>query len=60
MPKFITYQRPAPVKKQSWDGGKVGHAFGPVRNAPQPELPRALPSSLHQLELALGKPGKQP
>ncbi len=30
MPKFLTYQRPAPVNKQSW-GGKPGHAYGPTR-----------------------------
>lgn len=54
MPKFMTYQRPTPVNKQSWSG-KPGHAYGPIRKAPQPELPKTLPSSMHQLELALGK-----
>ncbi len=54
MPKFMTYQRPAPVNKQSW-GGKPGHGFGPVRKTPQVELPKTLPSSMHQLELALGR-----
>ena len=30
MPKFLTYQRPAPVNKQAWLG-KPGQAYGPVR-----------------------------
>jgi hypothetical protein len=55
MRSTITYRRPAPVNKHNWDGGKVGNAFGPVRKGPQPELPKTLPTSLHQLELALGK-----
>jgi hypothetical protein len=54
MPKFMTYQRPTPVNKQSW-GGKTGHGFAPVRKAPQADLPKTLPSSMHQLEQALGK-----
>lgn len=56
MPKFMTYQRPAPINKQSW-GGKPGHAYGPLRKAPEVKLPKALPSYQHQLEQALGKPG---
>jgi|EndMetStandDraft_6_1072998.scaffolds.fasta_scaffold4732473_1 hypothetical protein len=46
MPKFMTYQRPVPVNKQSW-GGKPGHAYGPVRKPvkvekteQQPALPK--------------------
>ena len=46
MPKFLSYQRPTPVNKQSW-GGKPGQAYGPVRkpakvvkaDAPEPRLP---------------------
>lgn len=30
MPKFFSYQRPAPVNKQAW-GGKPGYAYGPIR-----------------------------
>jgi hypothetical protein len=37
MPKFITYQRPAPVNKAGWGGGKAGrHPHQPVR---RPQLP---------------------
>jgi hypothetical protein len=37
MPKFATYQRPAPVNKQTW-GGKPGVAYGkkPAKKAPKP------------------------
>lgn len=36
MPKFMTYQRPAPVNKQSWSG-KPGAPFGkPGKQAPKP------------------------
>jgi hypothetical protein len=28
MPKFITYQRPAPVNKASWGNGKGGPKLG--------------------------------
>ena len=34
MPKFITYQRPAPVNKQNWNGGPK-----------QPPLPRRAPAT---------------
>jgi hypothetical protein len=32
MPKFMTYQRPVPVNKQSW-AGRPGHTNGPIRKA---------------------------
>jgi len=37
MPKFATYQRPAPVNKESW-GGRPGVAYGktPGKKAPKP------------------------
>ena len=36
MPKFMTYQRPAPVNRQA-RGGKPGVAYGkPGRQAPKP------------------------
>jgi hypothetical protein len=36
MPKFLTYQRPAPVNKQNWSG-KPGTTYGkPGRHAPKP------------------------
>jgi hypothetical protein len=36
MPKFITYQRPAPVNKAGW-AGKPGAAQGkPDKRAPKP------------------------
>lgn len=54
MPKFMTYQRPAPVNRQSWSG-KAGQGSAPARKTPQAEVPKAPPSSMHQLELALGK-----
>lgn len=37
MPKFMTYQRPAPVNKQSW-GGRSGGPTGPKTQ--KAELPR--------------------
>jgi hypothetical protein len=37
MPKFMTYQRPAPVNKQSW-GGKPGHPVGPANKQKLPRL----------------------
>ena len=36
MPKFLTYQRPAPVNKAGW-GGKPGTAYGkPGKQLPKP------------------------
>jgi hypothetical protein len=36
MPKFMTYQRPAPVNKSNW-GGKPGTTWGrPGKQAPKP------------------------
>jgi len=29
MPKFMTYQRPAPVNKTSWSGRPGGNAYQP-------------------------------
>jgi len=31
MPKFMTYQRPAPVNKQSWGGRAGATPYQPVR-----------------------------
>jgi len=44
MPKFMTYQRPAPVNKTSWTGRPGGNAYQPIRRpaahpAPEPHKP---------------------
>lgn len=38
MPKFITYQRPAPVNKANWGGRPAGNPYLPVRRAPAPPV----------------------
>ena len=37
MPKFLTYQRPAPVKKDHWNGAPSKKAARPVRPPVQPK-----------------------
>ncbi|HEV2514712.1 MAG TPA: hypothetical protein VGV07_05655 [Devosia sp.] len=38
MPKFMTYQRPNPVNKQSWAGRSGATPYQPIRKpAPMPE-----------------------
>ncbi len=44
MPKFITYQRPAPVNKAAWNGGKPGNPYAPVRRPQLPPPPKSLPA----------------
>jgi hypothetical protein len=45
MPKFITYQRPAPVNKAGWGGGKPDrHPYQPLRRPPLPPVQPGLPS----------------
>lgn len=39
MPKFMTYQRPAPVNKTSWGGRPGGNAYQPVRRPAAPPAP---------------------
>jgi hypothetical protein len=46
MPKFMTYQRPAPVTKQNWN-----HA--PARKA---ELPRKAPEQQQKLPATMATP----
>jgi hypothetical protein len=43
MPKFITYQRPAPISKRNWN-----HAPNPKKDVPRkaPEQPRAATHTL--------------
>ena len=43
MPKFMTYQRPVPVNKQSW-GGKPGHTHGPARKPAKVARTELLPA----------------
>ena len=40
MPKFLTYQRPAPVNKANWSG-KPGTAYG----KPGKQLPKPAPAA---------------
>ena len=57
MPKFITYQRPAPATRQKWKGG--GRPGAPVGKAGT-KAPKAAPEEgrldLH-LDLKLPRPG---
>ncbi|WP_156342782.1 hypothetical protein [Devosia sp. A16] len=49
MPKFITYQRPAPVNKQSWGGRQSSNAYPPIRRPaahPAPGLQKLPPPQL--------------
>lgn len=39
MPKFMTYQRPAPVNKQSWNGRPTANPHQPVRRSTGPAAP---------------------
>ncbi len=40
MPKFMTYQRPTPVNKSAWGGGKAGgNPYQPARRSPAPPIP---------------------
>jgi len=41
MPKFATYQRPAPVNKASWGGKPGGSPYQPGR---RPQLPPVQPT----------------
>jgi hypothetical protein len=41
MPKFATYQRPAPVNKQTW-GGKPGVPYG---KTPKQKVPKPAPDA---------------
>jgi hypothetical protein len=49
MPKFITYQRPAPVNKSSW-GGQPGAPYGKPGKQPRKGPPE---TRVPQLELKL-------
>ncbi len=44
MPKFITYQRPAPVNKAAWGGKPGGNPYQPVRRPQLPPVQHGLPS----------------
>ena len=47
MPKFMTYQRPAPVNKSAWGGGKAGgNPPQPVRRLPAAPGPHQPASAL--------------
>ena len=38
MPKFMTYQRPTPINKQSWGGRPAANPYQPMRKqVPMPE-----------------------
>lgn len=39
MPKFMTYQRPAPVNKTGWTGKPGANPHQPVRKAAPPQAP---------------------
>ena len=52
MPKFMTYQRPAPVSKQSWNHAPDRKAELP-RKAPEQQKP--VPAPLPPLEQLLRK-----
>jgi hypothetical protein len=53
MPKFLTYQRPAPVDKGNWNATPGRKAQLPVR-APARDKPAPLPA-LPPLDQLLGK-----
>lgn len=45
MPKFLSYQRPAPVNKGNWNGAPKLKASTPPKAQPaaRPEVPAVLP-----------------
>ncbi len=49
MPKFLTYQRPAPIARQSWNNAPGRKAKGP-RKAPEPQKPQTPGLALPPLE----------
>ena len=53
MPKFITYQRPAPIAKQNWNHAPDRKANAP-RKAPEPK-PQATAITLPALEQLIRK-----
>jgi hypothetical protein len=53
MPKFLTYQRPAPVAKQNWNHAPDRKAQLPVKPSAKDKL--ASPPALPPLDQLLGK-----
>jgi hypothetical protein len=54
MPKFLTYQRPTPVKKGNWNAAPDRKAPLPLR-APAADKPSLQPASLPPLAQLVGK-----
>ena len=54
MPKFLSYQRPAPVKKTNW-GGAPKTPFGAIRKAPS--MPKPAQTPVLDVKLPGLKPG---